>query len=674
MSDLKARLDRELATILPTDDARAAIDRRVVRRRRRRTVLLPTATLILTAGLVAGLTYAFSPDPAGTRDDKAGISLPVNQIAFTSYRDGRLMDIYLMNTDGTRAIRLTDSGAEDLLPAWSPDGSRIAFASTRSVGPPHTDGHIFIMNADGTEQRRLVFDLSSAGSPAWSPDGTKIAFAGCCRPGWDIYVINEDGTGLVQLTSDELFDSSPDWSPDGSRIVFGRDDDGTGPKLPSHGLYLISADGTGLRQLIRGYGAQPAWSPASTGIAFARFGDRRGIYLIEPRSGEEIRLTSGEDTEPAWSPDGTRIAFTSYRVNGEGDIFVMESDGSHQTQITDNPFGDYEPAWQPAPVGSTASKEEETSAEACAFPSVRPTYLPWLAPGQAIPRPEMEKWAEREDGIQTEPGYSILSWSNGDVTNPGTSRDIGSIALWRTTESVVSFPTDDEVPALPDGSTGRLHASEGGGADWSIVWGDSTPDVTGDDCSETTLVAYFPNLSKAEGKQEIIKIARSLVPAEDGSADLEPLVIQISAPRAEDGTYVSPRFQVSFLGTRIPLDAIETPGAELEYPVTESPIALPAGTSFIIEGEYRDAAVFELRHFRGDYVEEGACLVPTPLGQIPDRDGPTAFFIFAEWSDAAGGKAFRTDVVGAATSSEADGPETQLDGTFLGLVVCDEAA
>jgi hypothetical protein len=152
-------------------------------------------------------------------------------------------------------------------------------------------------------------------------------------------------------------------------------------------------------------------------------------------------------------------------------------------------------------------------------------------------------------------------------------------------------------------------------------------------------------------------------------------VIQVSAPRTEDGKYVNPRFHASYLGTRIPLDAIETPGAELEYPLTRSPIDLPAGTSILIEGEYRDAAVFELRHFRGDYVEEGACLVPTPLSQIPERDGPTAFFIYLEWSNASGGKAFRTDIVGAAEASpEVDGPETQLDGTTLGLVVCDEAA
>jgi hypothetical protein len=231
------------------------------------------------------------------------------------------------------------------------------------------------------------------------------------------------------------------------------------------------------------------------------------------------------------------------------------------------------------------------------------------------------------------------------------------------------------VPPLPDGSTGRFYASEGGGGDWTIVWGDPTPDVTDDICSETTLVVSFPNLSKAEAKREIIKIAESLVPTEDGPAKLEPLVIHIRAPRAEDGTFISPRFRASYLGTRIPLDAIETPGAELQYPVTESPVALPAGTTIIIEGEYRDAAVFELRHFRGDYIEEGACLVPTPLSQIPERDGPTALFIFVEWSDSSGGKAFRTDVVDAAqASSEVDAPETQLDGTFLGLVVCDEAA
>jgi hypothetical protein len=161
----------------------------------------------------------------------------------------------------------------------------------------------------------------------------------------------------------------------------------------------------------------------------------------------------------------------------------------------------------------------------------------------------------------------------------------------------------------------------------------------------------------------------------DRSGDLEPLVIQISAPRANDGTFVAPRFQASYGGLNIPLDAVETPGAELEYPATQAPAALPAGTPIIIEGEYRDAAVFELQHSRGDYVEEGACLVPTPLAEIPERDGPTAFFIYVEWSDSSGGKAFRTDVVASNEASPVvNDPDTGLDGTLLGFIVCDEAA
>jgi hypothetical protein len=85
--------------------------------------------------------------------------------------------------------------------------------------------------------------------------------------------------------------------------------------------------------------------------------------------------------------------------------------------------------------------------------------------------------------------------------------------------------------------------------------------------------------------------------------------------------------------------------------------------------------VFELRHFRGDYVEDGDCLVPEPLSQIPGRNGPTAFFIYVEWPDAVGGKAFRAAVDARTDApSEADEPDTSLDGTLLGLVVCDEAA
>jgi hypothetical protein len=122
----------------------------------------------------------------------------------------------------------------------------------------------------------------------------------------------------------------------------------------------------------------------------------------------------------------------------------------------------------------------------------------------------------------------------------------------------------------------------------------------------------------------------------------------------------------------IPLDPIETPGAELEYPVTESPTALPAGTPIVIEGDVRDAAVFELKAAPGTYVEHGSCIVAGALHEIPSRDVQTAFFIYAEWPDSSGGMAFRADVVGG--SSAPPGSEqavTQIDATLLGLALCE---
>jgi Tol biopolymer transport system component len=87
------------------------------------------------------------------------------KIAFTSSDD-----IYLVNADGSGQARLTDSAASDLGPSFSPNGSRIAFASDRA-GPYE----IYVMNADGSGETRLTHNSASDAEPAFSPDGRRIA-------------------------------------------------------------------------------------------------------------------------------------------------------------------------------------------------------------------------------------------------------------------------------------------------------------------------------------------------------------------------------------------------------------------------------------------------------------------------------------------------------------------
>src|SRR5439155_1178444 len=138
---------------------------------------------------------------------------------------------------------------------------RIAFASAYFAG-------IFAMRANGADAARLISSTTPAtyGHPAWSPDGTKIAFHSDRDGNFEIYVMNSDGSGVTRLTNNYDSDWQPAWSPDGSRIAFTKNvygcDDYDCWDFTS--IYVINADGSGLTQLIgtnTGLDSDPAWRP-----------------------------------------------------------------------------------------------------------------------------------------------------------------------------------------------------------------------------------------------------------------------------------------------------------------------------------------------------------------------------------------------------------------------------
>jgi Tol biopolymer transport system component len=214
--------------------------------------------------------HTMNGDGSGKRKlaDQAAFGAPDwspdgRKIAFQSRRDGNV-DVYVMNADGSGRRNLTRNPAHDGLrgpdiqsalaqhSAWSPNGRKIAFVSSR-------DGNleVYVMNADGSGQRRLTRNPTYDGDPVWSADGRRIAFVTNRDGQPEVYVMNADGSGQRNLTRNPERDRAPAWSPDGTKITFQSRRDGNDE------VYVMNADGTGQRNLTRNptNDGSVAWSP-----------------------------------------------------------------------------------------------------------------------------------------------------------------------------------------------------------------------------------------------------------------------------------------------------------------------------------------------------------------------------------------------------------------------------
>jgi Tol biopolymer transport system component len=315
---------------------------------------VPTGAGGRSAHLLVPSNGATSPDDVALNGIGSVDAASANgKIAFTSFRDDTPA-IYVMNPDGSGQVSLTGFvGASE--PAWSPDGGKIAFTSSRIAG----NYEIEVMNADGSAQTDLTNDPNRDVSPTWSPDGSRIAFTSTRgSTGSQIYVMNADGSGQTNLTNNLFENEEAAWSPDGSRIAFTSVRDSTAQ------IYVMNADGSGQINVSHdAVGARnAAWSPDGSKIAFMTFrdGGNSEIYVMDADGSNQTRLTNDPhlDDAPAWSPDGTKIAFNSTREGVNNQIYVMNADGSDPVNVTnevqvspDNT--DVGPDWQHAPAPDT---------------------------------------------------------------------------------------------------------------------------------------------------------------------------------------------------------------------------------------------------------------------------------------------------------------------------------
>jgi len=279
-----------------------------------RTDANPSATVSATEPSTATQQPTARESPAPTPEPLPSL------VAFLSDRDGSPPSTYAVNVNGGDVRRIGgftfNRGFE-----WSRDGSKVAIVECAQL--PSTDSELYVMRADGSGKTNVsnhpdpdvyrCYSDAPSGGLSWSPDGGSIAFFSQRTPA-GIYIVNADGTDLRFLTSGFL----PAWSPNGDAILFV---DGTDESIWRVSVYIIQPDGSNRRLL----SAVPCGYSA----------------LIGGCNAEQLR----------WSPDGSMLAFpaTAERpISFEAanhEIFVIRSDGSGLTNITNHPATDSNPDW-----------------------------------------------------------------------------------------------------------------------------------------------------------------------------------------------------------------------------------------------------------------------------------------------------------------------------------------
>jgi TolB protein len=259
----------------------------------------------------------------------SAVSSAPPRIAF-SFDDSVKQAVVTLAPDGGSVANLTPGIPSDD-PSWSPDGTRIAFDSQRSVGSIE----IFTANADGSDQRQtthgaVAYDTFDT-TPHWSPRGDEIEFERRTNQEVELWIVHPDGSDQRQLTFDGGDKESVSWSPDGTRLLYARKD-GVGSQVFTVGLDGASPKALSLRHAD---GRAPVWSPDGSQIAFAA----PGLTVMDADGSNPHRIAELAADSPAWSPDGSRIAFAA-----NGQVFVVAADGTRLRRLT-GPFDDHAPGW-----------------------------------------------------------------------------------------------------------------------------------------------------------------------------------------------------------------------------------------------------------------------------------------------------------------------------------------
>jgi len=386
--------------------------------RRRRTALVGGIALALALSggtLTASHAEQAEPHPMVHADEPATAGMLAYTLIVGSHGRARIATVW---TDGSHKRLLTRRGsAYD--PAWSPDGSQLAYSTDRGIA---------LMTATGAGQHLVVPD---GRQPAWAPDGRRLSYA-CAQGLCVIDLVSQQSSVVVPATEDWPYVESSSWSPDGGSIALTRISADGDDYTHDTQVWTVHADGTALSALpsTAPEGMDPLWSPDGTSIMYTEYYGGRGgeysgdVWLVRPDGSARTPVLSldGSDFGSSWSPDGSRVVVSSAAdlYSTMDGIWTLRPDGTDRRLVVREGWApDWRPGFEVALPGTTSSRPR---------PGPRLAYVAMTDTG-------FDLFTSRPDGagerrLTTSGGVMSPEWSPDHQTVAFTVRSRRGATLW----------------------------------------------------------------------------------------------------------------------------------------------------------------------------------------------------------------------------------------------------
>jgi TolB protein len=297
------------------------------------------------------MAHTFCNDILLALTGKSGMFLS-KVVASSDRSGGGYREIFVFDWDGMNVEKITNHKSVTLSPAWSPDGTKIAYtAFVQRTKTKTRNADMFIYELL-TGKRWLVSYRQGLNSGAnFATDNENIFLTISQSGSPDIYKMSIDGALKSRITNGPrgAMNVEPAVSPDGKKIAFSSDRSGQ-PMV-----YIMNSDGTNVKRVTFAgkYNATPAWSPDGKKLAFSGWSDDHfDIFTMNSDGTDMLRITSAtkpngkpaQNEDPTFSPDGRHIMYTSNRT-GSSQIYISNLDGTEERRITADNFNYFKPKW-----------------------------------------------------------------------------------------------------------------------------------------------------------------------------------------------------------------------------------------------------------------------------------------------------------------------------------------